>query len=145
MANKYRYIRNIQNRLEKIVLHERADGYVEEVVRTHQEYGEGNTLVRAHVTSTDASGAGVDLSAAPGAGLKASIVSLRISSAATIAIDIVEETSGTVIERFHTVAGSNIHFVPVKPIQLPTAAKKVRIVASGAGALAVELVYFTGA
>lgn len=142
MANKYKYIRDIRNKLSQIVLHERADGYFEEVVRVHQEWGEGNALTRAHVTSADAS-SGVDLTAAPAAGKKISLVSLRIVAGATLTVDITEETSGTVILRTYVVAGSDHVYTPVVPIQLPTAVKKARITASGAGDVTVEAFYFT--
>jgi hypothetical protein len=89
--------------------------------------------------SADMSGAGADVSAAPGGGLKLVVHEIIISSAAAISVVLKEETSGTVIfGPYYMSVNSTIHLSRNRLAKLPTAVKKLRAVASGAGAVTVE-------
>lgn len=89
--------------------------------------------------SADMSGAGADVSAAPGGGLKLVVHEVLISVGAAISVTLKEETSGTTIfGPYYMAANTSLHLSRNRLAKLPTAVKKLRAVASGAGNITVE-------
>jgi hypothetical protein len=102
------------------------------------------TVSDTTVASADAS-AGADLSAAPTAGLKIVIDDLLISVGAALTITVQEETTTTVIYKLYMAANTTVTFSPTNGRKLPSADKKIRIVASGAGNVFASCSYHSAA
>jgi len=99
-----------------------------------------------HTSSADMTG-GADLTAAPGAGLKIVLDGICVTSAVAMALSLLEETSGTVIGILNIGAGGGVqfNFRDFGGIKLPTAVKKLRGDADGAGQVDVFCFYHTEA
>lgn len=141
MADKLSYLRDDSQRpaLFKRLWHGRKDGNYVPVVK--QDLADGNTLVRSKIKTTDQSAA-ADLSTSPAALNFVFVDELRISSAAAITIELIEETSNTVLQTFYTVAGTQILLRPEPgTVKTLVAAKKLQVKASGAGAFAIDILY----
>lgn len=109
-----------------------------------RDAGPAWTSAYLHTASADASG-GADLTAAPTAGQKICIDDLIISVGADLTVTLEEETSGTDVMVFYMAAKSTIQVTPRGQVKLPTADKKLRLDTSGAGNIAVTVVYHSEA
>ncbi len=105
-----------------------------DVIGGTKDAGDAYTPTRTLVSSADISTA-VDASAAPTSGQKIVVVDVFISVGATaLRVDLLEETSGTVILSGYFPANSGIvQLTPRGLLKLPTADKKLRAQASAAG------------
>lgn len=105
-----------------------------------KDAGANWTAVHLVVNSADATG-GVDISAAPTSGQKRVLVDLVISVGTTMAVSIIEETSGTVMHGpFYMAANTVMQITPrsTPMSKLPTADKKYRVDTSVAGSVTIE-------
>lgn len=89
-------------------------------------------------SSADAS-AGIDVTAAPTVGQKIVVDDVLASSAAALTLTFSEETSGTVVFVLYMAAGSTTQVTPRGRLKLATADKKLRVTASGAGAISIAV------
>lgn len=107
----------------------------------------GPNWTKAHTftSSADASGAGVDLTAAPTGGQKIVIHSMVISTLTALVLTFEEETSGTDVFKLNLAANSQPVRISELHVKLPTADKKLRLVASGAGQVDVLVTYYSEA
>lgn len=110
------------------------------IVGATMDAGPSWTPAYLHYTSADASG-GADLTATPTSGQKIVIDDLILSCGADLVITLEEETSGTNIMVIYMVANSTVQITPRGKIKLPTVGRKLRIDASGAGAVSVTTCY----
>lgn len=97
-----------------------------------------------HTASADAS-AGVDVTAAPTSGQKIVIDDVIVSTGAALTVTFEEETSGTDMLKLYMAANGIAQVTPRGKIKLPTADKKLRVITSGAGAVAVTVCYHSEA
>lgn len=106
--------------------------------------GRGAEPLRNSVTSADASaGFNTDAIPSPGAGLKAVITDLIISSDTEMRLDFaVESATGTIIETVWVAAKQTIQFTPRGKWKLATAAKKLLFKSSAAGNVRVTTFYY---
>lgn len=109
-----------------------------------KDAGPSWTPVRALLSSADASAAG-DLSAAPTAGQKIVIDDWWFSTDTAMRIDLLEETSGTVLWSAYLPANGSVQFTPRDGLKLDTADKKVRRQTSAAGNVRGVLLYHSAA
>lgn len=105
-----------------------------------QDDGPAWTPVRANLSSADASSA-ADLSAAPTSGQKIVIDDWFFSADTAMRIDLIEETSGTVVWSAYVPANGSIQFTPRDGLKLDTADKKVRCQTSASGNVRGTLLY----
>jgi len=96
------------------------------------------------VTSADAT-AGADLSAAPTSTMKIVIDDLEISVGTAMTITIQEETTNTVLYKWFMTANSSVVLSSKNGKQLPSADKKVRVVASVSGNVFAHCSYHSAA
>ena len=94
------------------------------------------TILRT--TSTDASGAAVDVTAAPGSGKVIHIDNLIVGAAADMLVTFTEETSGTVIAVVHLLAKTTFRTGSLG--KLATANKKLKMQTSASGVVNVTVV-----
>jgi hypothetical protein len=88
--------------------------------------------------SADASGAAVDVTAAPGAGKYLHIDNIIVGAAADMTVTFTEETSGTVVAVVHLLANTSFRTGCLG--KLATANKKLKAQASAAGAVNITVV-----
>jgi hypothetical protein len=93
-----------------------------------------------HTASANASG-GVDITAAPTAGQKIVIDDVIASTDTTLKFTLEEETSGTDIIVMFLSASSVMQITSRGRIKLPVADKKLRLVTSAAGNIAITVAY----
>lgn len=105
-----------------------------------KDNGPAWTPVRALKSSADATTAS-DLTAAPTAGQKVVIDDLWVSVDTAMRVDILEETSGTVLWSAYLPGGGCVQFTPRDGLKLDTADKKARIQTSAAGNLRCIALY----
>lgn len=94
-------------------------------------------------TSADQHSAAASVTGAAGAGEHLHIVDIAISSDTAMNLIFKEETSGTVIWKTFIPANGFVHYAPATPIRLPTAVKKLQVLASVAGNISVLVQYYT--
>ncbi|MBK8211611.1 MAG: hypothetical protein IPK78_18300 [Rhodospirillales bacterium] len=97
-----------------------------------------------HTASADAS-AGADVTAAPTTGQKIVIDDVIVSTGAALTVTFEEETSGTDVLKLYMAANGIAQVTPRGKIKLATADKKLRVLTSGAGAVACTIVYHSEA
>lgn len=97
-----------------------------------------------HTASADASG-GVDVTASPTSGQKIVVDDVIVSTGAALTVTFEEETSGTDVLRLYMAANGIAQVTPRGKIKLATADRKLRIVTSGAGTVAVTVCYHSEA
>ena len=95
-------------------------------------------------TSADAT-ANPALTPSPGAGLKLVITDMVISCAVAMSLTFTEETTGTVLLVVYVPANGTLQITPRGKFKLNTAAKKLMVDASVAGAVAIQYWYYTEA
>lgn len=100
--------------------------------------------VRGNVSSADLSAA-ADLTAAPTVGQKIVIDDLWISIDTARRVDLIEETSGTVLWSVYLPANGGVQFTPRDGLKLDTVNKKARLQASGAGNIRATVLYHSAA
>jgi hypothetical protein len=103
------------------------------------------TRSHTHLSSADANAAAVNLTGAPGAGVKAVIHSIYISTLTAMIITLKEETSGTVLMRINVAANSNMVPLTGLNLKLPVANKKLQAQTSAAGQIDFLVEYTTEA
>jgi hypothetical protein len=89
--------------------------------------------------------AATDVTLAPSAGLNITVTDLIISVDTEMSVTLQEETSGTVIGRYHLPARGTVQLTPRAYFRLPTADKKLQAVASAVGNVDITVMYFSGA
>lgn len=94
-------------------------------------------------TSSDASGGGV-VTDAPTSGKKLVLVDIEVSVDTTMRVDLVEEDGAVIASKFMA-ANSSFNFVTRAKRKLQTADKRLRVVTSAAGAIAVGVFYYSEA
>jgi len=106
----------------------------------------GASWLQSYTTTTSADMTGAaDLTAAPTSGQKIVIDDVLLSSDTALYIDLLEETTATLIARVYLPAGGTAQFTPRGRVKLPTANKKLRGDASVAGNVAILVVYHSEA
>lgn len=96
------------------------------------------------VTSADAQ-TPVAITDDPTSGQKIVLTDLVISVGADMRVDIIEETSGTVLLTFYMVANSMVQFTPRSKMKLSTADRQLMVDTSAAGNIAVTAFYYSEA
>lgn len=97
-----------------------------------------------HTASADAS-SGADVTAAPTTGQKIVIDDVIVSTGAALTVTFEEETSGTDVLKLYMAENGIAQMTPRGKIKLATADKKLRVITSGAGAVAVTVCYHSEA
>lgn len=106
----------------------------------------GASWLQSYTTTTSADMTGAaDLTAAPTAGQKIVIDDVLLSSNTALYIDLLEETTSTLIARVYLPAGGTAQFTPRGKLKLPSADKKLRGDASLAGNVAITVLYHSEA
>ena len=99
----------------------------------------------ARVTSVDASGAAVSITAAPDSGSKIVVDDVLLSADSAMRVDLKEETSGTVLASIYLPAYGVVQFTPRGKLKLATANKKLQLQTSAAGNVAATAFYHSEA
>lgn len=102
--------------------------------------GSNYTTLRANISTADLTTA-ADLTAAPTSGQKIVIDDLEVSSDTAMRIDLIEETSGTVVRSIYISSYAPTPLTTRGKFKLPTADKKLRVQASTTGNLRVFCLY----
>lgn len=102
------------------------------------------TPVYQHTASADAS-SGADVTAAPTSGQKIVVDDIIVSTGAALTVTFEEETSGTDVLKLYMAANGIAQVTPRGRIKLATADKKLRLLTSGAGTVAVTVCYHSEA
>ena len=106
----------------------------------------GASWLQSYTTTTSADMTGAaDLTSAPTSGQRIVIDDVLLSSDTALYIDLLEETSGTLIARVYLPAGGTAQFTPRGKLKLPSANKKLRGDASLAGNVAITVLYHSEA
>lgn len=106
-----------------------------------KDNGPSWTSARGNVSSADASGADVDLTAAPTTGQKIVIDDLWVSVDTAMRVDVKEETAGTVVWSAYLPANGSVQYTPRDGQKLDTANKKALFRTSAAGNVRVTANY----
>lgn len=97
----------------------------------------------ARVTSADASGAPINVTDVPTTGKKLVITDIEISVDTAMRVDLIEETSGTVIATKYMAANSSVNLVTQSKRKLATANKRLQVQTSAAGNISVGAFYYS--
>ncbi len=117
-----------------------ADGTARDWTGGSKDDGPAWTSAYLQTASADAR-AGVDVTAAPASGQKLVIDDVIISTDTAMKVTLEEETSGTDVVVLFLPANGSAQVTPRGRIKLATADKKLRLVASAAGNVAVTVCY----
>jgi hypothetical protein len=103
------------------------------------------TPTHSRVASADMSAVPVDISDAPTAGQMIYLDDLIISVDAAMRVDIMEETSGTILASFYMAANSTIQITPRDGLKLAAADMKLQAQTSAAGDISITACYHSEA